>query len=430
MTDYFTQTKYSTSELIWKLVVFICITLVAVEAPLSFALDFFHIKKWQLIADSLISLVFIVDAIYNYREDNKKRKPIFTIDPTYNESKNNLLIDSISAIPFDLIIWIFQIPGQSFLFHLMRLLRLVRIMKIYSLLPAFPGLHLYARISLVFVWCLMAIHWIACGWMVINPMNGTDLITFYNISLYWSVTTLTTIGYGDVTPHSNIGRLYTMVIMILGVGVYGIVIGSVSKMIYMADRYKERTKEKINDITLFMKHYSIPFKLQRDVFSFYNHLFTKRLSDNDSQIISELPNALQQELQVYMNLKLIQNVSIFQTCKQECLKDIAAVLEQIYCSPGQKVISKGDIGQEMYIIGHGQMEIKMESSQVGTTLSEGQCFGEVALIQETTRTADVRAVTYCDLYKLKKEDFLQIIEKHPVLLKNMEKSMKRRSSDS
>ena len=264
---------------------------------------------------------------------------------------------------------------------------------------------------------------------MVHPIGGEDMVTIYNKATYWAVTTLTTIGYGDITPNSNTSRLYTMVIMVLGLGVYGIVIGNVTKMIYMNDRHKEHAREKISDLSMMMKHYSIPLKVQRDVFSYYNLLFTKRLTENDALIISELPRALKDELQVHMNIKLIQAVSLFQTCTIECLKEIAANLEPMSFSPGEKIISKGEMGQEMFIIYHGNVETRGESGQVMRSYSDGQAFGQIALLQETTRTYDVRATTYSDLFKLNKETFLNIIEKNPNLLKTLEKSMKKRSGD-
>jgi signal-transduction protein with cAMP-binding, CBS, and nucleotidyltransferase domain len=92
-------------------------------------------------------------------------------------------------------------------------------------------------------------------------------------------------------------------------------------------------------------------------------------------------------------------------------------------------VSKGEIGQEMYIVYHGTVETRGENGQIVNTYSDGQAFGQIALLQETTRTFDVRASTYTDLFKLNKDVFLSVIEKNPSLLKTLEKSMKKRAAD-
>jgi voltage-gated potassium channel len=174
-----------------------------------------------------------------------------------------------------------------------------------------------------------------------------------------------------------------------------------------------------------MKHYNIPPSLQDEAFAYYNHLYSKRLSDNDQQIINDLPVALQKELKLYMNIKLISTVPIFKSCGGKCLRDVAMVLEQNFYSPGQDIVQVGEIGEEMFIIGHGSVEVLVDEKSVAN-LHEGQFFGESALLQRTTRNANVKGKSYCDLYKLKKEDFLKIIQKHPKLLQNIEDVVRNR----
>jgi voltage-gated potassium channel len=178
-----------------------------------------------------------------------------------------------------------------------------------------------------------------------------------------------------------------------------------------------------------MKHYKIPEELQKAAINHYSHLFSKRLSDDDEKIIADLPHALQQEMQVYMKIKLISNIPAFMGCSNDCLKDISTHLEQIYSSPGDLIIKIGDIGNEMFIISHGVVDVILESGERIASLHDGQIFGEIALLKETTRTANIESQTYCDIYKLTKKSFNEIIVRYPILLKNIQSNTQRRSSD-
>jgi len=422
------QSKLSLNEIFWHGVIFFAVAFTALEAPFSFTFTT-RIQQWQLWSDALIASIFITDFIYQIRNLikrktrtnlNKKDKALLGL---------NFLVDILSCIPFDIIVYSFNLHESYQVLSLVRLFRLVRIFKIFSIMGHFSIIPPFVRITSLAVGAVVALHWIACGWIIIYPTQDADITTYYIKSLYWATTTLTTIGYGDITPTTNAGRLYTMATMILGVGVYGFVIGNVARAMSQADRHKEHSKEKVTDLANFMKHYSIPERLQNAAFSYYNHLITKRLTENDSTIISDLPQALQQELQTYMNMKLIGSVPVFKHCSIACLKDVASALERKYYSPGQTIIQIGEQGQEMYIIGHGIVEVILKDGNIVASLHEGQCFGEAALLKETTRNASVRAQQYCDLYKLNKEDFLTIVEKHPDLLENMKKVTSKRSSD-
>jgi voltage-gated potassium channel len=308
---------------------------------------------------------------------------------------------------------------------------MIRIIKVYYLIENITIVPKIFKMQSIALACLMVVNWIACGWIFIYPITQEyDVTSYYIRSFYWALATLTTIGYGDIVPHDNIGRIYTCLIMIIGVGMYGIVIGNIARMLASADRYKEQSREKINDLLMFMKHYKIPDKLQKAAINHYGHLYSKRLSENDEKIIADLPHALQQEMQIFMKIKLISNIPIFQNLTHECLKEISIHLEQIYSSPGDMIIKIGDNGEEMFIISNGNVDVILPSGEKIASLHDGQIFGEIALVSETKRSADVRSQTYCDLYKLTKKSFNEIIERYPILLTNINKTTQRRTSDS
>jgi hypothetical protein len=418
--------KLSRNEIIWQVIIFLAVTITALEAPFSFTFNT-RLQNWQVILDIIISLIFVADVTYQIREKVKGRV-IFKSNMEKSQWYGMIAIDIIAAIPFEVISYL--IGAQSFrLFNMLRLFRMVRIIRLIQIIGQLTVVPKMVRINIYAISFILAVHWISCAWVRIEPQIGLDRTTEYIKALYWTVTTLTTIGYGDITPTTNVGRLFTMIVMIAGVGVYGVVIGNVSRMMVAGERFKEMARERMSDLASFMKYYNIPERLQQNVFSYYQHLLTKRLTDNDNKIINELPQALQHELQIYMNMKLIRGLPIFKDCSQQCLKELAGAMQQMYFGPGQTIINIGEIGSEMFIIGHGIVEVILSDGSTVATLHEGQFFGETALIKETKRNANVRAHSYCDLYKLEKENFMEIVERHPELLDNIMQVANRRSSD-
>jgi hypothetical protein len=423
------QSKLTRSDYIWSGILFAAILFTAAEAPYSFTFNT-KLQTWQLWSDLIVSAIFSADLFLHIKKHMQK-KGLTALRPK-NKYKfyAGVMIDLMSTIPYDIIFWATGMGGANHMIKLVRLFRLVRIAKIFSILNKLTLIPKSVKVGMIFFGSLIVIHWFTCFWVMFNPPTpGRDQMDYYVECFYWSVTTLTTVGYGDITPKTTPARLYTMVVMLVGVGVYGLVIGNISRIFAETARYKEQTREKFSELSAFMKHYHIPERLQSSVFNYYNHLYSKRLSDNDQKIISDLPQALKFELQIYMSMKLIRNLPVFKYCSQPCLKAISGALEQKNFGPGDTIIRIGEMGDEMYIIGHGVVEIILKDGSVVANLHEGQFFGEAALLKETTRNANVRANTYCDLYRLGKADFLEIIKSYPELLENMENITKRRSTD-
>lgn len=97
-------------------------------------------------------------------------------------------------------------------------------------------------------------------------------------------------------------------------------------------------------------------------------------------------------------------------------------------SPNEYIIRKGDVGDEMFIIGHGSVQVD-HGDKVIAELKAGQFFGEIALLEDTIRTADIRSKNYCDLYTFNKVDFLAVIEKYPHLGSKFKSIYKKRTND-
>jgi hypothetical protein len=433
--NYNPTDKENRPTMIWIGVLFVAIVWTALEAPISFVLDY-KVEESNMWWDGIFCSIFLFDI---YLRLSKKLK-LPSAQKHQLDIVNNvkevpyykslwLPIDIFTSLPFDIIAFSLGLSLPAKVLSTLRLMRVIRIVKLRSLLGLVDFLPKSIKVAVAVTGVVVAIHWIACGWMLITPRPELDPWSFYNVSLYWTVTTLTTVGYGDITPGTNLGRIYTMGVMIIGVGTYGIIIGNFSRMIMLADKYKEERKEKLSNLHLFLRHYNIPLSLQRQVYSYYDHMINKNISELDGQIMSELPKPLQGEMQVYMKIKLIRNVHIFKDCTTPCLKMIAQCLEQEFFSPYDYICKKGDQGNEMYIIGHGEVEV-VSGEKVVAELKAGQFFGEIALIEDTIRSADIISQSYCDLYKFKKDDFKEVIVKYPDLGEKFQKIYKKRKSDN
>jgi CPA2 family monovalent cation:H+ antiporter-2 len=81
--------------------------------------------------------------------------------------------------------------------------------------------------------------------------------------------------------------------------------------------------------------------------------------------------------------------------------------------PGQRLIRKGDTANEVFFISSGEVEVSVGRRKI--RLGPGDLFGEMGLVSDAPRNADVTAIDYCQLLTLNKSDFQHFIGKHPEL---------------
>ena len=118
-------------------------------------------------------------------------------------------------------------------------------------------------------------HLLGCGWfyVTLHPAEGdtTWVIEYdggsaaegpvgkqYLMSLYWALTTLTTVGYGDITPTSDIERQYATIALLVGAMVFAYLIGEIGGLIATFDRQAVLVEEKMDGVKEYLQWRGIP----------------------------------------------------------------------------------------------------------------------------------------------------------------------------
>lgn len=148
------------------------------------------------------------------------------------------IIDFLSTIPLYLS---FILVGSNYLLTVraLRLLRVFRILKITRYIGESNKLKralLHSRAKIfIFLFAVLIISIIAgtIMYLVEGEENGFESIPH---SVYWCIVTLTTVGYGDISPATPLGQFIASIIMILGYGIIAVPTGIVTAEYTKADR--------------------------------------------------------------------------------------------------------------------------------------------------------------------------------------------------
>ncbi len=394
---------------VWNAIVILCTSYVAIIVPLDLIFEF---RPTSIhIPDYIITLVFLFDLIINiYKYREIKRTPNY--QDNYKGTlylRGLIFTDFLAAIPFGL----FFHPS---VFKLFRMLKFFRVINLYYSFRQKQVIrnNLFTSIFIIF-WILVIIHWLGCGWLAVRNIDpDLDIVTNYVNAIYWNITTLTTVGYGDILPENNAQKIYAMFVQVLGFGVFGFLIGTIASVLMKKDPAKTKYTENIENLTSLLHYRSLPGNLRKRIVDFYTYMWKKRLGYDETLFLDSLPENLQTEAALHLKKDVIEKISLFQNATHEFKREIALLLKPIFLTPGDYVFKAGDFGEEMYFVVDGELNtLTKKEDRILTKLKTGDFFGEIALFKNKNRTATVKAMTYCDIYILDKKSFDKVLAKYP-----------------
>lgn len=397
------------SNLIWNAVVAITASAIAIFIPLDIIYNLrpeFNYLSFALIA----SLIFILDIVYKIFYHNRNLDPEF--DDSININiylKRTFVFDLVAVVPLGLLF-------ENSFFQMFSLLKLINIAIAMRQIKRREIRHVNAFSLLFFIyWIIHIAHWLACGWLSIRDFDpNVPMIDSYLKSIYFTLTTITTIGYGDITPVTNSQIVFTMFIEIIGVGTYGYLIGKMASFFTKKDPAKTRYMSNLEELSTLVKLRSIPRDLQMRIRNYHTYMYNQRLGYDEMSFLEKLPESLKVELSLCLKKDLIDRITLFKGQDENFLMDVALHLSPVVFTPGDYIFREGDEALNMYFVVRGDLIVlKGKDEAVISTLEQGDFFGEIALFKNVTRTASVRAVSYCDLYKLSKDRFDIILMNHP-----------------
>ena len=234
------RNRYERQTNIWRLVVSICASFTALYMPLEYIFNFKHDLLF-FISTIFITLVYVID-IFISLINTKFKKGEYVLDRHNTRSyylKHFLAADIVSAIPFDL----FINHPICIIFRFLKLYRVNNFM--YHIKQNEIRYSSYLTFLFFSFWLIHCVHWISCGWLILVGIDPSmDNFSNYIQAMYWTSTTLTSTGYGDIVAVTNTQRIYSCLVQFFGFGVLGVLIGNIANILSKKDPAKTQYLEK------------------------------------------------------------------------------------------------------------------------------------------------------------------------------------------
>ncbi len=278
------------------------------------------------------------------------------------------VIDLLAFLPFYLSAFFGLDLRMLRVFRLLRLLKLTRYSPALAVIWAvLVGQHKALTAALL----VMLTALLFSSSIVYLLERGVQPDKFSSIpeAMWWGIATLTTVGYGDVTPITPLGRFFGAVTMIMGIGMFALPTGVIATG------------------------------------------FSSEIRKRDFMV----------------NWRLVSSVPLFTNLDAPQIADIVSLLTPLVVPPKYAVVRLGDEADTMYFIVAGRVEVEIYPKPV--ELEVGDYFGEIGILEKRHRTTAVIALTECQLLELRAEDFWDLLEKHPAIHDELKQTMAQRLAE-
>ncbi|XP_044758729.1 potassium/sodium hyperpolarization-activated cyclic nucleotide-gated channel 2-like isoform X2 [Coccinella septempunctata] len=175
---------------------------------------------------------------------------------------------------------------------------------------------------------------------------------------------------------------------------------------------KNKYSHLMNQIEAYTRFKQVPHEVSNRIKSYIQFKFQKTVF-KEKLILETISNSLRNEIVWHLCQNFITRVEIFKDMPPNVMMKIVMLLKQEIYLPNDVVVQTGELGTEMFFIYVGVLAVYTPTGKEICHLTDGDHFGEIALLLNETRVASCVAIDFCELYRLTKRDFNEALESYP-----------------
>ena len=364
-------------RLCWDIIIAILIVTSVIEVSVDLA---FNGNMFSSNLEIALAALYAVDICVSFRTAfHENEEDAYCIIPQriYKGYLSSwFIIDFLSMIPVDLLVMAMSsgASGTSTSYNnaikvlrIFRLTKIIRILKIRSLISRLElviGLPstVFDFISLMFRVLIIG-HFIACIWWGFssltsdpgtawfeNPtiVGGIDVRNGpiglrYLWSLYWAITTMTTVGYGDVHASNTNERIVNIFILFIGASVFGFIVANVSAIMEAMSKRSTLISDRMRQVAEYLKEKECPADLSHEILRHFKHLYGLKNSAQGREVLNNLPVKVKNKILLFQHNRELQKISIFKYIPNNSVRlYLFDLMKPVFFHTGQAMITEGD----------------------------------------------------------------------------------------
>ncbi|KAL0534926.1 hypothetical protein IC582_029230 [Cucumis melo] len=423
----------------WEMWLVVLVIYSAWICPFEFA--FLPYKQNALfIIDHFVNAFFAIDIILTFFVAYLDSQSYLLVDHPKKIALRYLstwfIFDVCSTAPLQSISFLFTNQTGEVGFKLLNMLRLWRLRRVSSL---FARLEKDIRFNYFWTRCtklisvtLFAVHCAGCfnyviadkypdskqTWIgAVNPnFKEESLWNLYITSIYWSITTLTTTGYGDLHAENPREMLFDIFYMLFNLGFTSYLIGNMTNLVVHWTSRTRNFRDSVQAATEFALRNQLPERIQDQMLSHICLKFrTEGLKQQDT--LNELPKAIRASIAHYLFYPIVQKAYLFEGVSHDFLFQLVSDVEAEYFPPKEDIILQNEAQTDLYILVSGSVDLILshvdghdDHDQVIGRGTSGDMFGEYGVLCQKPQPFTIRTTKLSQILRLKRTSLLYIIQ--------------------
>ena len=258
--------------------------------------------------------------------------------------------------------------------------------------------------------------------------NGATLQVQYLYSVYWALMTLTTVGYGDITPANDTERGYALASLLIGALVFGYMLSSIGDLIASLDPHASKLQEQLDEVKEFTRWHQMSPDLASRVRKYYEFFFSRQGPGDEAELINNLAPYLKRDVQNHLLALSVCKLSFFYVpmvgstpgasdapCDVDWLLAVYPLLKPVVREPKETLIHKGTLGVDLIFVYKGQCHAcgaYAHGRRLYSIVDQGAFITEHVLA-DTHSEVDYVATARCELYMLAVDELQRLVERFP-----------------
>ncbi|KAM4717022.1 potassium voltage-gated channel subfamily H member 4a [Anableps anableps] len=450
--SHFILLHYSIFKAVWDWLILLATFYVAVTVPFNVCFVSHSeggdrlplVTRSTTWSDIAVEMLFIADIILNFRTTYVSQSGQVVYDTRsicLHYFTTWFFVDLIAALPFDLL-YAFNISVTS-LVHLLKTVRLLRLLRLLQKLDRYSQYSAVVLTLLMSVFALLA-HWMACIWYIIgrkeiessdpvtwdigwlqdlgkrletpyinSTMGGPSIPSAYIASLYFTLSSLTSVGFGNVCANTDAEKIFSICIMLIGALMHAVVFGNVTAIIQRMYSRRSLYHTRMKDLKDFIRVHRLPQQLKQRMLEYFQATWSVNNGINANELLHDFPDELRADIAMHLNKDILQ-LPVFERASRGCLRSLSLHIKTSFCAPGEYLIRHGDALHANYFVCSGSLEV-LKDGMVQAILGKGDLIGaDLPEHDQVIKTnADVKALTYCDLQYISVKALRDVLRLYP-----------------